>query len=98
MQIPIVSGVYVDQNPAVRVSHPVNLVPVPTQSGVSDWSLRPAEGIEAFATGQGADRGAIEWEGTHYRVSGTKLVSVPAAGGAAVAVGDIPGAGQVRMA
>lgn len=96
MQIPLLNGVYVDSSPAVRVSYPVNLVPVPTQSGVSDWSLRPAEGIEAFTTGQGADRGAIVWEGTHYRVSGTKLISISSAGVVTV-IGTIPGTGQVRM-
>lgn len=96
MEIPILRGVYTDGSPSVRVAYPVNLVPVPGQEGIADGYLRPAEGIDAFTTGQGLDRGAIVWEGLHYRVSGTKLITVSAAGVVAV-LGDIPGTGPVRM-
>ena len=96
MKIPILAGIYVDGSPSVRVAYPVNMVPVPGQDGIADGYLRPAEGIKAFTTGQGIDRGAIIWQGLHYRVSGTKLVTVSAAGVVAV-LGDITGAGLVRM-
>lgn len=96
MKIPVLRGVYADGSPAVRIAYPVNRVPVPGQEGVDDGYLRPAEGIEAFATGPGLDRGAIVWNGTHYRVSGTSLISV-SAGGAIVELGTIPGTGPVRM-
>jgi hypothetical protein len=45
MQVPILRGVFTDNGPNVRVSYPVNLVPVPTQSGVSQEYLRPADGL-----------------------------------------------------
>ena len=96
MKIPILAGIYVDGDPAVRVSYPVNLIPVPAQDGIDDGFLRPAEGIKAFAIGEGDDRGAIVWNGVHYRVSGTKLVTVSSAGVVAV-LGTIPGTEQVRM-
>lgn len=89
-----------DSTPVVRVAYPVNLVPVPGQDGVADGHLRPAEGITSFATGQGADRGGIVWTGAglnvHYRISGTKLISVSAAG-VVVVIGDVGGSGPARM-
>lgn len=96
MKIPIMAGIYVDGSPAVRVAYPVNMVPVPGQDGIADGYLRPAEGIEAFTTGTGYDRGAIVWNGTHYRVSGTGLVTVSATGTVAV-LGTIAGVDPARM-
>ena len=96
MKIPILSGIYTDGSPAVRVAYPVNLVPVPGQDGIADGYLRPAEGIEAFATGLGVDRGAIVWDSVHYRVSGTRLITVSAFG-AVADLGEIPGTGPVRF-
>src|SRR5690349_5719455 len=102
MKIPITAGIYTDSAPALRVAYPVNMIPVPGQDGVEDGYLRPAEGIQAFATGQGADRGAIVLPanhavggGTHFRVSGTKLITVSSTGVVEV-LGDIPGADLVR--
>jgi hypothetical protein len=99
--IPILAGVYVDGNPALRVAYPVNMIPVPAQDGgIADGFLRPAEGIVAFAPGQGVDRGAIVPTATgltsHFRVSGTKLITVSTAGAVAV-IGTIAGTGLVRM-
>lgn len=85
--IPIASGIYSTQSAELRTSLPVNLMPVPLASGVSGYYLRPADGLESVATGQGVDRGGIYWQGTHYRVSGTKLVSV--AGAAVTELGDV---------
>ncbi len=75
MQIPILSGIYADATD-FRTSYPVNLIPVPKNNGISEGYLRPAEGLVTFATGPGTDRGGINWEGTCYRVMGSKLVSV----------------------
>jgi hypothetical protein len=80
MQVPILNGIYADTSPDVRTAYPVNLVPVPKESGVSAGLLRPADGINAFATGTGNDRGGIEWRGACYRVSGTRLIRVNANG------------------
>lgn len=76
--IPILSGVYTDTGPDLRTSYPVNLVPTPHGSGISDYYLRPAEGIELRQSGPSGttDRGGIEWKGVHYRVMGDKLLSV----------------------
>jgi hypothetical protein len=92
MQIPILNGIYTDTAPDVRTAYPVNLMPVPKQSGVSNGYLRPVDGLVSFAAGDGGDRGGINWNGACYRVSGTKLVRVNANGTVDI-LGDVgPGA------
>lgn len=96
--IPIVSGIYSDNGPDVRVAYPVNMMPVPKQSGVSDSYLRPADGIVSCGrtTANGADRGGINWRGTCYRVIGSKLVSVSSTDEITV-LGDVGSGGYVTM-
>jgi hypothetical protein len=76
MEIPILSGVYVDADPRFRTLYPVNLAPVPVQTGISNSYLKPAEGMVAEAVGLGVDRGGINWNDICYRASGSKLISV----------------------
>jgi hypothetical protein len=90
MQIPILNGIYADNAPELRTSYPVNLVPVPKKSGISNGFLRPGDGIVANGTGPGTDRGGINWNGVCYRVMGTKLVSV-ASNGTVTVLGDVGG-------
>jgi hypothetical protein len=90
MQIPIVNGIYTDNTPELRTSYPVNLVPVPKQSGISNGFLRPGDGIVSNGTGPGIDRGGINWQGELYRVMGTKLVEINSAGTVTV-LGDVGG-------
>lgn len=90
MQIPILNGIYADNGPDLRTSYPVNLVPVPKQSGISAGFLRPGDGIVGNGTGPGIDRGGINWNGVCYRVMGTKLVTV-ASNGAVTVLGDVGG-------
>jgi hypothetical protein len=90
MQIPILNGMYADGTPELRTSYPVNMVPVPKQSGISNGFLRPADGMVAEGSGPGADRGGINWNGTCYRVMGTKLVTVDNGGSVSV-LGDVGG-------
>jgi len=90
MQIPIVNGIYTDNTPELRTSYPVNLVPVPKQSGISNGFLRPGDGIVANGTGPGIDRGGINWQGSCYRVMGTKLVEVFSTGAVSI-LGDVGG-------
>jgi len=91
MQLPIVAGVYSDNGPDVRTSFPVNMMPVPKGSGVSQEYLRPHDGVVQLAAGApGADRGGINWRGTCYRVMGTKLVQV-APNGTITVLGDVGG-------
>ena len=90
MQISILNGIYTDNGPDFRTSYPVNMVPVPKNSGISTGYLRPGDGLVANGTGPGTDRGGINWQGECYRVMGTKLVSV-ASNGAVTVLGDVGG-------
>ncbi len=90
MQIQILSGIYSDNGPDFRTSYPVNLVPVPKKSGISNGFLRPGDGIVQNGTGPGPDRGGINWNGVCYRVMGSKLVTVSAVGAVTV-LGDVGG-------
>jgi hypothetical protein len=90
MQIPILNGIYTDSTPELRTSYPVNLVPVPKVSGISNGFLRPGDGIVSNGTGPGIDRGGINWQGSLYRVMGTKLVEISGASTVTV-LGDVGG-------
>jgi len=94
MQIPILSGIYTDNGPDIRTSYPVNMVPTPVPSGISDSFLRPGDGIVANGTGPGIDRGGIEWNGIVYRVMGSKLVTVSSTGAVTI-LGDVGTDGQL---
>lgn len=90
MQVPILNGIYADTTPELRTSYPVNMVPVPKKSGISNGFLRPGDGIVANGTGPGVDRGGINWNGVLYRVMGTKLVSIDR-NGVVTTLGDVGG-------
>jgi hypothetical protein len=90
MQIPILNGIYTDNGPDLRTSYPVNMVPVPKQSGISNGFLRPGDGLVANGSGPGVDRGGVNWNGICYRVMGTKLVTV-ASNGTVTVLGDVGG-------
>ena len=95
--IPIVAGIYSDNGPDIRTAFPVNMMPVPKGSGVSQEYLRPHDGVVQLAAGApGADRGGIEWNGVCYRIMGTKLVTVSAVGSITV-LGDVGGTGYVTF-
>ena len=88
VQIPILNGIYTDNAPDFRTSYPLNMVPVPKANGISEGYLRPAEGIVQNGQGPGIDRGGVNWNGTCYRVMGSKLVSV-GSNGSVVELGDV---------
>ena len=94
--IPILSGIYTDNGPDVRISYPVNLVPVPTDNGISAGYLRPADGLVSDGIGPGVGRGGINWNGVCYRVMGSKFVSV-ASNGAVTIIGDVGDGGPVTF-
>lgn len=96
MQIPVLSGVYTDGSADFRTSYPVNLIPVPKGQGISAGYLRPADGIELLGEGPGIDRGGISWNGTCYRVMGSKLVRISSTG-ELFEVGDVGTGGQVTF-
>ena len=90
MQIPIISGIYTNEDGDFRTSYPRNLVPVSQSNGISKGYLRPADGIASNGVGAGIDRGGINWDGVCYRVLGTELVSISSAGAITV-LGDVGG-------
>lgn len=96
MQIPIVSGIYATPETDFRTAYPVNMIPVPKITGVSEGHLRTGDGIKVFASGVGIDRGGIEWRGVLYRVLGSKFVKISATGGITV-IGDVGAGGPVVM-
>lgn len=96
MQIPVLNGIYSDEASDFRTSYPRNLIPVPKRSGISNGYLRPADGIVQLGTGPGLDRGGINWNGTCYRVMGTKLVSISSTGVVTV-LGDVGGSTPVSF-
>ena len=77
MQIPILNGIYTDNSPNLRTSYPVNLMPVPKKSGISNGFLRPADGLVANGTGPGVDRGGINWNGVCYPASRSRIPARP---------------------
>lgn len=96
MQIPILNGIYTDNEPDFRVAYPVNLVPVSMANGISAGYLRPGEGLVQEGSGPGLDRGGINWNDELYRVMGTKLVKVMA-NGSVFTLGDVGGSTQVTF-
>lgn len=96
MQIPILNGIFTDSSPNFRTSYPVNLVPVPKATGISEGYLRPADGIVKTGDGPGANRGGLNWNGVLYRVMGNDLVTV-AQSGTVTVIGDVGGGGRVTM-
>jgi hypothetical protein len=89
--IPIVAGIYSDAGPDIRTAFPVNLMPVPKGSGVSQEYLRPHDGVVSFGgLDNSIDRGGVNWQGACYRVMGTKLV-LAAPDGTITVLGDVGG-------
>ena len=80
MRLGILSGIYADAVADFVESYPVNREPVVLNTGLSEGYLRAAPGIASLGTGPGEDRGAINWNGVCYRVSGNKLITVSSAG------------------
>jgi hypothetical protein len=73
------------------------MVPVPKVTGISAGYLKPAEGAIRQAGSSGLPRGGIAWNDVCYRVMGTKLVSVDAAGIETI-LGDVGAGGQCSFA
>ncbi|MDZ7905166.1 MAG: packaged DNA stabilization protein [Cypionkella sp.] len=75
VQVPIVSGVGAN-GADWTTQFPVNMVPVPKATGISEGFLRPADGIEEIAAGTGVNRGGYRWRNKHYRIMGDKLLVI----------------------
>lgn len=76
-------------------SVPLNLEPVAIDNKISTGQFRAPAGLAPHVAGPGECRGAIVWNGVHYRVMGTKLVSI--AGTTVSILGDVGGTGPVAL-
>ena len=76
MQVPILNGIYTDKVVDFRTAYPVNMMPVPSVTGISSGYLRPAEGLTRLGAGLGAPRGGINWNNKCYRVMGSSFVRI----------------------
>jgi len=94
--IPIISGIAADVSPDFRTALPVNMVPTPKATGISEGYLSITDGLVQIATGTGPCRGGIAWNGLLFRVMGTKLVMISSTG-TVFEVGDVGGTGPVSM-
>ena len=81
MKIPIINGIYNDTDPDFRVQYPINILPIPMQTGINEGYLRTAPGITRFAKTSAIDRGGIVWNGALYRIIGGSLVRFNNVGG-----------------
>jgi hypothetical protein len=95
MRIPIVSGIVADNSAEFLQSYPTNLEVVPTDNKIAAAQFRGTSGALSIATGPGTDRGGINWNGSHYRVMGTKLCTVVP--GTVTILGDVGGSGPVTL-
>ena len=94
--IPILQGAYATSTGDFVQSLPVNKEPVVIGSGLSNGYLRPAQGIRQIGQGPGGDRGGINWNDTCFRVMGTQLCTVDAAG-AVTSIGNVGAGGPVAL-
>jgi hypothetical protein len=72
------------------------MIPVPKGTGISEGYLRPGEGIVETGTGPGVNRGGINWNGSIYRVMGTKLVEI-AQDNTVTEIGDVGSGDRVTF-
>lgn len=94
--VPILQGAYAVSTGDFVQSIPVNKEPVVIGTGLSNGYLRPAQGIRQIGQGPGGDRGGINWNDTCYRVMGTQLCTVDAAG-AVTSLGNVGNGGPVAL-
>jgi len=93
--IPILYGTKSKGAELVR-SAPLNLEPVVFDSGISKGQLKSPYGARQIATGPGVDRGGISWNGSCYRVMGTKFVQL-SFDNSLTEIGDVGGEGPVSL-
>lgn len=95
MQVPLLGGV-VTKGAEYQRHFPINLEPSFLDSGVSKGQFRSPKGVVAIGSGRGVDRGATEWNGRCYRVSGEDLIEV-ASDGVVRSIGNVGSGGPARL-
>ena len=93
MALPLLGGILASNQAEFVESVPLNLEPMTPDGKMSQ--VRMPIGAVHHATGPGIGRGGILWNGAHYRVMGSKLVSI--AGGVVTIIGDVGAGGRVRL-
>lgn len=88
MEIPILNGVYTAEDADYKTAYPINMMPVIQDTGISRGYLRPVRGMTEIGRGPGPSRGAINWNGVHYRVMGSQLCRIDEDGNV-VSLGDV---------
>ena len=98
LSLPIIKGDKTVKNADYRDALPVNFTAVKRDILGASGYLLSHSGLVLHATGSGLDRGGYwnERQGKHYRVSGTKFVSVET-GGTVTELGDITGTKRASM-
>lgn len=92
---PLLGGMIASGQAEFVESPPHNLEPIVVDNKIAAGQFRAPAGVVSVATGAGNDRGAIVWNGRHFRVMGTSLVEV--SGGTVTTIGDVGGSGPVSM-
>jgi hypothetical protein len=97
--ISLLKGDSVSDTTDYRDLLPVNMIPVSRPVLGVDGYIQSHPGLTSFATGLGIDRGGYwnERQSSHFRVSGTRFISV-GADGVVTDIGEIPGTGRASMA
>ena len=97
-QIPLIKGDKIDANTDYRDALPMNMLVIPKPILDAAGYMLCHPGLTQFGTAPGADRGGVynDQQGTHFRVSGQKLVSIDTAGVMTV-LGTISGSSQAAM-
>lgn len=90
--IPLLGGMVANSQAEFVESVPINLEPVAIDNKIASGQFRAPPGLVPYWTGPGEDRGAINWNGRHFRVMGTKLIEI----GVGV-IGDVGGSGPVAL-
>ena len=72
------------------------MIPVPSQTGISEGFLRPSDGVVLDGVGSGVGRGGVNWRDQCYRVMGDKLVRIEA-DSSIVELGDVTGSERVTL-
>jgi len=87
-KVSLLSGAYTDETADWRGAMPINKEPIFGDNGINSGYLGQVDGLTQQASGYGASRGGINWNGVCYRVMGSSLLRV-ADDGTVTVLGDV---------
>lgn len=94
--IPLLGGMAANPQAEFIESPPVNLEYIVMDNGISKGQFRAPSGVVTLVEHGGEDRGAVVWNGRHFRVIGEILVELT--DGNFVVRGNVGGTGPVGLA